>query len=145
MKALSVVATVLLPPLLLALFCLSVWKTVRGMVQRRWARPGWWAFPAVVLVGVGCATWFAGVFSGGLDSQETCQMLGVGYDDAYRTEYWREPSQWFPLHNKCNADYDLVPVFVNPTLVAVAVLVPGCAAGAAAAAIAGRERHRKQD
>lgn len=140
MDAVATLTTVVLPPLVLALFAMSVWKTARGLFTRRWARPGWWVFPAVVLVGLGCATWFVGAFSGGLDAREACAERGVRYDDAYRTAHWREPSAWFPLHNKCHAGYDLVPAFVNPTLVAVAVLLLGCAVGAAAAAVTGRKK-----
>ncbi|MEU9432273.1 hypothetical protein [Streptomyces sp. NPDC048252] len=68
-------------------------------------------------------TWFWGAWSGGLDVAETCALReGQNYDDAYRKEHWREPSQLFPLHNKCNASYDLVPAWVNPMLVLLALL-----------------------
>ncbi|MCX5370292.1 hypothetical protein [Streptomyces sp. NBC_00103] len=68
-------------------------------------------------------TWFWGAWSGGLDVAETCALLkGQKYDDAYRAEHWREPSRVFPLHNKCNASYDLVPAWVNPMLVLLAFL-----------------------
>ncbi|MFB8773461.1 hypothetical protein [Streptomyces broussonetiae] len=134
----SALVAIVLPLLVLGLFALSVWKTVRGVPGRRWRRPGWWVFPAVVLVGVGCVTWFVGAFAGGLDVGEECARRGVRYDDDYRAEHWREPSQWFPLHNRCNADYDLVPAFVNPTLVVVAVLLVGCVVAAVVVAVAGR-------
>ncbi|MET7655509.1 hypothetical protein [Streptomyces sp. NPDC005486] len=63
-------------------------------------------------------TWIWGAWSGGLDVAETCTLLrGQKFDDAYRAEHWREPSQAFPLHNKCNASYDLVPAWINPALV----------------------------
>ncbi|MER5356900.1 hypothetical protein [Streptomyces sp. NPDC002785] len=140
MDAFSALAAIALPLLILAVLALSVWKTARGLRTRRWERPGWWIFPAVVLTAVGFVTWFIGIFSGGLDAEETCAERGIRYDDAYRTEHWREPSRWFPLHNKCNAAHDLVPAFVNPTLVAVAVLLLGCVAGAVAAAVIGRKK-----
>lgn len=140
MNAVSALAAIALPPLLLAVLVLSVWKTARGLSARRWERPGWWVFPAVVLAGAGCVVWFVGAFSGGLDVREACAERGVPYDDAYRAEHWREPSRWFPLHNRCNAGDDLVPAFVNPTLVAVAVLLVGCAAGAVAAALIERKK-----
>ncbi|MGW0737773.1 hypothetical protein [Streptomyces sp. NPDC002851] len=120
------------------------WKTTRGVFVRAWKRPGCWILAAVVLVGIGCVTWFVGAFSGGLDVGEACAERGVRYDEDYRAEHWREPSRWFPLHNKCHADYDLVPAFVNPTLVAVAVLLLGCAVGAVAAAIASRTRGKSR-
>jgi hypothetical protein len=127
--------------LFLAVFVLSVWKTACGLPARRWKRPAWWVFPAVTLVGIGCVTWFVGAFSGGLDVGEACAARGVHYDYEYRAEHWREPSRWFPLHNKCNAQDDLVPTFVNPTLVAVAVLLLCCVAGAVAASVVGRNKH----
>lgn len=71
-------------------------------------------------------TWLWGVWSGGLDVAETCTLLkGQKYDDDYRRDHYREPSQIFPLHNKCNASYDLVPAWVNPTLVLLALVAVG--------------------
>ncbi|MDB1086554.1 hypothetical protein PJ985_03105 [Streptomyces sp. ACA25] len=144
MSAITAASVIFLPPLILALVALSLWKTGRGLAARGWERPGWWVFPAVVLASAGCVTWYIGVFSGGFDPEETCRERGVRYDNAYRTEHAREPSQWFPLRNKCHAGHDLVPAFVNPTLVAVAVLLPGCAAGAAAAHATVRKKHATQ-
>jgi hypothetical protein len=37
------------------------------------------------------------------------------------------------MHNRCNADYDLVPGWVNPALVIFAVAAVACLVGAAAA------------
>ncbi|MER5192973.1 hypothetical protein ACWD3J_04095 [Streptomyces sp. NPDC002755] len=85
----------------------------------------WLTLSALSCVGL-FLTWFWGAWSGGLDVAETCALLkGQKYDDAYRTEHWREPSQVFPLHNKCNASYDLVPAWINPTLVVLALLAVG--------------------
>ncbi|MFJ2234888.1 hypothetical protein [Streptomyces sp. NPDC087859] len=140
MNAVSAPAISALLVILLGAFVLSVWKTARGLPTRRFKRPAWWAFPAVVLVGIGCVTWFVGALSGGLDVGEACAARGVPYDKEYRAEHWREPSRWFPLHNKCNAQHDLVPTFVNPTLVAVAVLLPCCVAGAVAASALERNK-----
>ncbi|MFE7748384.1 hypothetical protein [Streptomyces sp. NPDC057428] len=145
MNAVSALAAIALPPLVLAVFVLSVWKTARGLSARRWERPVWWAFPAVVLTGLGCVVRFVGVFSSGLDVREACASRGAPYDEAYRSESWREPSQWFPLHNRCNAEFDLVPAWVNPSLVAIALLLVGCAAGAVATAVTGRKKSEKQD
>ncbi|MCX5256918.1 hypothetical protein OOK27_22785 [Streptomyces canus] len=140
MNAVSTLAISALPVILLGVFVLSVWKTARGLPTRRWKRPAWWVFPAVVLVGIGCVTWFVGALSGGLDVGEACAARGVPYDKEYRAEHWREPSRWFPLHNKCNAHHDLVPAFVNPTLVAVAVLLPCCVAGAVTVSVLERNK-----
>ncbi|WP_314225554.1 hypothetical protein [Streptomyces zaehneri] len=85
----------------------------------------WLTLSALSCVGL-FLTWFWGAWSGGLDVAETCALLkGQKYDDAYRAEHWREPSQFFPLHNKCNASYDLVPVWVNPMLVLLALVAAG--------------------
>lgn len=82
-----------------------------------------WLTLSVLSGGALCIVWLWGALSGGLDVAETCTLLrGQEYDDAYRAEHWREPSQIFPLHNRCNASYDLVPAWINPTLVFLALL-----------------------
>ena len=50
------------------------------------------------------------------------------YDRAYRRANFDEYTQWFPLHDKCHAGYDLVPGWVNPTLVVLPVLAVACLA-----------------
>jgi len=67
-------------------------------------------------------TYFIGIFAPGKDIDETCAKAGQILDDGYRSENWKEPGQFFPLHNKCNANYDMVPAWINPTLVFFAVL-----------------------
>ncbi|MFF7677590.1 hypothetical protein [Actinacidiphila glaucinigra] len=67
-------------------------------------------------------TWVYGIFSGGLDVEETCELVaGRPYDEAYRIEHVREYTRMFPLHNKCNASFDLVPGWVNPAIVLLAL------------------------
>ncbi|WP_405686527.1 hypothetical protein [Streptomyces sp. NBC_00057] len=92
-----------------------------------WRKPLRWLLLSVMpCFGLFC-TWFWGAFSGGLDARETCELLeGQTYDSAYREENWQEPSRLFPLHNKCNASYDLVPAWINPTIVCLAVATAGC-------------------
>lgn len=85
----------------------------------------WW----VLAVACGCGlllTFGAGAFAGGFDAREMCRMEGQVYDKAYRAEHWREPGRLFPLHNKCNAAFDLVPAWVNPTLVCLTVAAGAC-------------------
>ncbi|MFF1441871.1 hypothetical protein [Streptomyces sp. NPDC058295] len=103
----------------------TVFGNTRAWLMRR--TPVFWlTLSALSCVG-SFLTWLWGAWSGGLDVAETCTLLkGQKYDDAYRTEHWREPSQFFPLHNKCNASYDLVPFWVNPMLVLLALLAVGC-------------------
>ncbi|MGW2912050.1 hypothetical protein ACWC9X_16565 [Streptomyces asoensis] len=82
-----------------------------------------WLTLSVLSCGALFVVWLWGVWSGGLDVAETCTLLrGQKYDEAYRAEHWREPSQIFPLHNRCNASYDLVPAWINPALVLLALL-----------------------
>lgn len=78
------------------------------------------AVASTFLLGI---TFFIGMFSGGHEIDETCASLGQPLDEQYRAEHWREPGQWFPMHNKCNADYDLVPVWVNPAIVVLTLLI----------------------
>ncbi|MCE7080906.1 hypothetical protein [Streptomyces sp. ST2-7A] len=144
MESVTSLITAFSPLLVVGVFLLSVWKTGRGLFTRGWERPGWWIFPVVVLVGVGFVTWIIGVFSGGFDVREACGERGFTYDSRYRGEHRQEAARWFPLRNKCNANDDLVPVFVNPTLVAVAVLLPGCAVGAGRAALITWRRRRRR-
>lgn len=105
--------------------------------NRRWRKPHLWLLLSVASCVGGFVIWCWGVFSGGLDAQETCEILrGQVYDDGYREEHWREPSRVFPLHNKCNASYDLVAAWINPTLVCLAVTAVGCLIAAAVLAAA---------
>ncbi|NEA66459.1 hypothetical protein [Streptomyces sp. SID12488] len=93
--------------------------------MRRWGLLAWGValVASPFLLGI---TFFVGIFSGGHEIDETCASLGQPLDDQYRAEHWREPGQWFPLHNKCNADYDLVPVWVNPAIVVLTLLIVVC-------------------
>ncbi len=74
------------------------------------------------------AVYVVGMFSGGHEIDETCAGLGQPYDQAYRAAHWEEPGRWFPLHNRCSAAFDLVPGWVNPALVCLAVVTVGCMA-----------------
>ncbi|MFD7102746.1 hypothetical protein [Streptomyces celluloflavus] len=64
-----------------------------------------------------------GVFSGALSVQKSCRVQQEHYDAAYRSQHAEEMDRWFPLHNKCNSDFDLVPAWLNPALVIFAVLL----------------------
>ncbi|CAL9567841.1 hypothetical protein SUDANB176_04777 [Streptomyces sp. enrichment culture] len=81
--------------------------------------------------------WLWGAWSGGLDVAETCRLLhGQPFDPDYRGEHLDEPLRVFPLHNKCNASYDLVPAWINPTLVCLAVTATGCFVSGTVAVVA---------
>lgn len=65
-----------------------------------------------------------GKFRGGLDARKTCQFVHHEYyDRAYRDAHAVEFDRLFPLHNKCNAHFDLVPAWVNPSIMLCAALV----------------------
>lgn len=108
---------------------------------RAWRSPGGWVRLALITAFCTLLMYGYGLFSGAAyDIGETCARLGQHYDSDFRAEHWREPSRWFPLHNRCNADYDLVPAYVNPSLVILAALTLGCAVMAATLTITGRLR-----
>ncbi|WP_422771989.1 hypothetical protein ACN28C_02455 [Plantactinospora sp. WMMC1484] len=131
----------LVPVAVLGGLCWAAWGSVAAILSRAWRSPGSWVRFAVLGATGTLLVYGIGLFSGfAHEIDETCHRLGEEYDDAYRAERWREPGRWFPLHNRCNADYDLVPAYVNPSLVVLAAVAVGCAAVAVALAIAGRRR-----
>ena len=120
--------------LLLLLFVVlagfGLWFWSRSLVGGRWRySAGWFAGTAVLLVlGTG-ATYIVGSLAGAsLDPEESCHADGQTYDPAYRRANFDEYTQWFPLHDKCHANYDLVPAWVNPTLVILPILAMACLA-----------------
>ncbi|MFD4628789.1 hypothetical protein ACFVYR_02655 [Streptomyces sp. NPDC058284] len=112
----------ILVAVLIGLWCYPVFAGV-------WRRsPLWFAVNAVILLlGTGI-TYLIGALAGGLDTGEECHRAGQAYDSAYRSAHFREFGRWYPLHEKCNADYDLVPAWVNPTLIVLPVLAALCLA-----------------
>ncbi|MFI1869372.1 hypothetical protein [Streptomyces jumonjinensis] len=98
------------------------------------------AIASTVLLGV---TWLMGVFSSGLDITETCASVGRPLDRAYHDEHLEEAQRWFPLSSKCDADYDLVPVWVNPAIVVLSSLSVACV-GATVWSAASRLRMRRE-
>ncbi|MFI9051563.1 hypothetical protein [Streptomyces sp. NPDC053427] len=83
----------------------------------------WWTRLCSVSLFAGLASWIRGLFSGGLDVRKACLFVHhESYDHAYRTSHVEEIGRLFPLHNKCNAGYDMVPAWVNTTVVACAVI-----------------------
>ncbi|MEU1243466.1 hypothetical protein ABZ388_24190 [Micromonospora parva] len=104
-----------------ALFLLWFWG--RPLLSGRWKTPGWFVATAGLSIVATAVTWFVGAFAGSsMSSAESCRQAGVNYDSAYRAAHWRESSRWFPLHDRCNATHDLVPAWINPTLVLLTVL-----------------------
>ncbi|MFI9742430.1 hypothetical protein [Streptomyces sp. NPDC052494] len=109
-------------------FGLVFW--LRPLLTGRWRHsPLWFAASAVpLLLGTG-VVYLAGSLSGGsLDPEEACHMVGQEFDWAYRSANFDEYTQWYPLHDKCNEGYDLVPAWVNPTLAVLPTLALLCLA-----------------
>lgn len=89
-------------------------------------RPGW------ILLGIFSTFMvpiilFFGIWVGGLDDKESC---GIFHHQTYDWEYRRAHPEHggkniFPLSNKCNADCDMVPFWMNPAVVGFAVLAIG--------------------
>jgi hypothetical protein len=101
-----------------SLFCI-----VTGLRDRSWRHPLWWTRVCSVALFAGLVTWILGVFRGGLDVRKTCQFVHHEYyDRAYRDAHAAEFQKFFPLHNKCNAHFDLVPAWVNPSITVCAVI-----------------------
>lgn len=116
---------------------------VRGVREGAWARPRTWLSLGVAAVSAGvvgfAAAYLTGILSGGLDVEEACvHGHGVRYDDVYREAHAEEFSRWFPLHSKCNENFDLVPSWVNPAIVFFVLLAAAgvlCLAAAAVTAL----------
>lgn len=67
--------------------------------------------------------WGFGVFAGGLDVRETCELTHhTTYDQAWRDSAGEDGTSFFPLANACNEHVSLVPSWVNPTIIALAVI-----------------------
>jgi hypothetical protein len=70
---------------------------------------------------------FFGIWVGGLDDQESCELSHhQAYDREYRMAHPEHAGRnIFPLSNKCNSDYDMVPFWLNPAVVGFALLSVG--------------------
>ncbi|MER5555922.1 hypothetical protein ABT001_30355 [Streptomyces sp. NPDC002793] len=112
------------------IFAVPVLAVLAGLLMlRRGVRAPWHAQP-IALVGVAGASggfavvvWGVGVFAGGLDSRETCELTHhTTYDQAWRERTGADGTSFFPLADACNEHISLVPAWVNPMIVALAVL-----------------------
>lgn len=88
--------------------------------------PRTWKWGIFLSLAALCVTFVIGVTRAGNDITETCIAAGQTYDREYRAQNSEEASLWFPLHNKCNANYDVVPPWINPALVIFAILAVTC-------------------
>jgi hypothetical protein len=107
----------------------NLFRIVTGLRDRSWQGPLWWARLCSVALFAGFATWIWAEFRTGLDEHDTCQFVHHEYyDAAYADAHAAEFRKLFPLHDKCNAQFDLVPSWVNPFLVVCAVVVTAAVA-----------------
>jgi hypothetical protein len=109
--------------LILTIPAFSVWRLIRGLRAGTWKRPGWFGHAVWASFFLTVLVWLRGLASGGLNSEDTCrfvhhQPFDAAYWEAHRDDRYR----LFPLSNKCNANYDLVPAWVNPTIVVFSLL-----------------------
>ncbi|MCQ0022548.1 hypothetical protein M4914_06020 [Streptomyces somaliensis DSM 40738] len=97
-----------------------LWSEVR---RNLWSRPGWWLLWSAVSAVLSVAVYAVGFFAGwgGMDIGETC---GDSYDPVFAKEHFNDPL--FPLHNWCNAERDLAPSWINPTIVGLAAVSLSC-------------------
>ncbi|ANW20776.1 hypothetical protein [Streptomyces clavuligerus] len=134
-----------------AWFAWNVWNVVqlfKALGERFWTQPMWWVRALSVSLFLGAAAWLFGAVPGGLDVAETCVLNHhQAYDSAYRSAHSEDFDRLFPLSNKCNASYDLVPAWVNPTVAAcfaiavLSVIALGClGVSRASAAMRGEPR-----
>lgn len=76
-------------------------------------------FTSFLLLGI---TFIVGAAASGLDIGEKCEEAGQFFDWDYLKQHQEEVRRLFPLSSPCNADFDLVPAWVNPGLVIFAFL-----------------------
>ncbi|MEV0118301.1 hypothetical protein AB0H77_34515 [Streptomyces sp. NPDC050844] len=129
-----------LTALLLAVGLLVVTAVRRGVRALRSGRGrGAWPMLALATAPVSLlgllVSYCVGAFSGALRVDKSCRVRQEPYDAAYRAQHAAETDRWFPLHNKCNAHFDLVPGWVNPAVVIFAVLLVASLCTVAVAAV----------
>ncbi|MFF7900729.1 hypothetical protein ACFZCV_18330 [Streptomyces sp. NPDC007920] len=97
------------------------------MKPRNWAIAASISFLAMMLVyGYGASRMFS------LDMRKECTyFLHQDYDPKYASA----GEQFFPLSKKCNASYNMVPSFVNPSVVLFLGVTSLCAGAAVVAAV----------
>ncbi|MFE3825472.1 hypothetical protein [Streptomyces sp. NPDC059092] len=102
---------------------------LRRRVRSRHEQPIALVGAAVIAGGFAVMVWGFGVFAGGLDVRETCELTHhTTYDQAWRDRTGADGTSYFPLANACNEHISLVPAWVNPTIVVLAVFAFGALA-----------------
>jgi len=115
------------------LLVFPVWNFVwllSGVRGGRWMRPRWFMLAGCTLLYLLALVWVGGIEAGGLDPENACRLCQQPYDEAFLEAHRAEAFRLFPLSTHCNDTYDLVPVWVNPALVVISLLVVASVVGA---------------
>jgi hypothetical protein len=110
----------------------SLWRMVKGLRAGDWRRPAWFGHATWASFFLMVLAWLWGLAAGpALQSlEEKCSIRHhQPYDDAYYQAHRDDYHRLFPLSSKCNADYDLVPAWVNPTIAVFLLLLAVSIAG----------------
>ncbi|OKI04844.1 hypothetical protein A6A06_09015 [Streptomyces sp. CB02923] len=139
---------VLLAVIVIAAWCVwSVWSAivaVKWAVTGVWRRPRWWVHVTSALFFADVLVWLRGALSGGLNTEKICRFAHhTVYDPSYRERHGDGLWNVFPLHNHCNAQYDLVPAWVNPTVGVLTVCTVVALCGAVRSVTVRRKRHEE--
>ncbi|CAM5513907.1 Integral membrane protein OS=Streptomyces fumanus OX=67302 GN=GCM10018772_38650 PE=4 SV=1 [Streptomyces fumanus] len=77
--------------------------------------------------------------------REACEYdHGVRFDDKWNDALYAESQQFFPLHARCNADVDLVPAWINPTIIALVLLAAALLGAALLLAVRSLQPRKKE-
>jgi len=102
----------------------GLWKLARTAPHRGWRTPAWFGRAAAVSAYVMVLAWLRGLSSNGPPMNKTCRIFHQQpFDQDYYEAHLDEWRRLFPLSNKCNPHYDLVPAWVNPTVAVSFVLL----------------------
>ncbi|MET9690074.1 hypothetical protein ABZY81_16620 [Streptomyces sp. NPDC006514] len=114
----------LVPFVLLALLVKGIQLVARGARAGAWTGPSIWAGSGITAGVLTICAYVTGAFAGwgGMDKGEACGE--DVYDSKIDALHQNDPP--FPLHSWCNAEIDLVPSWVNPTVAGLAVLSGVC-------------------
>lgn len=101
----------------------NLFRITAGLRTASYRRPMWWTRMFSVTLFADFAVWAWGISRGGFDVEEACNFEhGQRYDDVFWESNSEEFQKIFPLHNKCNEHYDMVPAWVNPAIVVLSLL-----------------------
>lgn len=122
----------------------SLWQLVRGVHRGSWCTPGWFGRATWTSLYLAVGTWLWGLFSqsGIADAEDVCRYHGQPYDAVYVDTHGEAAMRLFPLSEPCNASYDLVPMWVNPTFVVFTVVFASSLGGMVVTLLQRRQARR---